>query len=293
VAPGLAEGVVLTALDPMLTALDPTGGMALLKALDPMLTALDPTAGPVEVGLLSMQDANYQIGAADRSRVTATSSETSKLPTSRTTPKETSPRPAATRSPSDNYGCWASTGSRMSTGSLKHGRLPALDLAEERHLNLCPMASYYVLAVAGPLAREESCPTGSNEERGCPSLSNQGSAEERHLSLCPMASYCVQAAASPLGKDESCPSLSTPGSAEAEERDLNPLATLGRAASAPAPTDDPSLGGVFVLSAEFVHHSSDGFQRFRDVVVTSSAIPRTDTGAASAKLMTEKIRRMM
>jgi hypothetical protein len=238
----------LTALDPMLTALDPTEpeGMALLKALDPMLTAVDPTAGPVEVGLLSMQDdlnpcANYHIGAADRSRVTATSSETSKLPTSRTTPKETSPRPTATRSPSDNYGRWASTGSRMSTSSLKHGRLPALGLAEERHLNLCPMASYYVLAVAGPLAREESCPTGSNEERGCPSLSTQGSAEERHLSLCPMASYCVQAAASSLAKDESCPSLSTPGSAGAEERHLNPLATLGHAASAPAPTDSQSL----------------------------------------------------
>src|SRR6266576_459017 len=56
-----------------------------------------------------------------------------------------------------------------------------------------------------------------------------------------MASYYVLAAASPLAKDESCPSLSTPGSAEAEERDLNPLATLGHAASAPAPTNWQSL----------------------------------------------------
>src|SRR6266566_8785403 len=99
--------------------------------------------------------------------------------------------------------------------------------AEERHLNLCPMASYYVLAAASPLAKDESCPTGS--------------AEGRHFDLRPMASYYVLAAASPLAMDERCPSpsLSTPGSNE--ERHLNLLATLGHAASAPAPPDSQSL----------------------------------------------------
>jgi hypothetical protein len=52
----LAESVLLTALDPILTALDPNHpmilgldhpakGVALLIALDPMLTALDSTDG--------------------------------------------------------------------------------------------------------------------------------------------------------------------------------------------------------------------------------------------------------
>ena len=97
-----------------------------------------------------------------------TSSETSKLPTSRTTTKET-------LSPSNQ--------------SRNQSRLSAL---EERYSSLCPMESYYVLAAAGPLA-----------------------------------------------KDESCPGLATQGSAE--ERRLNPLATLGHAASAPAPTGCQSL----------------------------------------------------
>jgi hypothetical protein len=84
-----------------------------------------------------------------------------------------------------------------------------------------------------------------------------------------MASYYVLAAASPLVKEGS--SLSTPGSAE--ERHLNSLVTLGHAAPAPAPADssDDWLGGVFALSAAFAHHLSDGFRRFSDAVITSSA----------------------
>jgi hypothetical protein len=64
-------------------------------------------------------------------------------------------------------------------------------LAEGRHLNLCPMASYYVLAAAGPLAKDENCPTGSAD-----------------LNLRPVASYHVPAVADPLAKDESCPTCS-------------------------------------------------------------------------------------
>src|SRR6267154_5255181 len=49
--------------------------------------------------------------------------------------------------------------------------------------------------------------------------------------------YLAVASQAPLAKDESCPSLSTPGSAE--QRDLNPLASLGHAPS--TPTDSQSL----------------------------------------------------
>jgi hypothetical protein len=64
-----------------MTAPDPTEGM-------PLLTALDPTAGLVEVGRLSVPGpaedhlnlcSNYRVGAADWSRVTATSLETSEI----------------------------------------------------------------------------------------------------------------------------------------------------------------------------------------------------------------------
>jgi hypothetical protein len=259
----------------VLTALDPTDGMAFLTAPDPshptggmaLLTTPDPTAGPVEVGRLSVPGSegdlnlcsNDHVETADWRRVTAMSSETSETrkPTSRTTPKEIYSRRSddksycASASPSNLScisTCWlnhsrvsakTSNLSCISTCSLNHSRastilsnrsrnlrrLSALGSAEERHLNLCSMASYYGLAAAGPLAKDESCPLGP--------------AEERHLYLCPMASYPVLAAASPLAKDDSCPSLSTSGSNE--ERYLNLLATLGHAASAPAPTDSQSL----------------------------------------------------
>ena len=61
------------------------------------------------------------------------------------------------------------------------------------------------------------------------------------MNLCLMASYYVLAAASPVAKDERCPRLSTPGSAEVEKRDLDPLGILGHAASTPAPTDGRTL----------------------------------------------------
>jgi len=173
------EGMaLLTTLDPMLTAVDPTEGMALLTAPDltegmPTLTALvptermafstapvptrtdrmaflmaaDPTAGTMEVGRLSVPGSteddlkmypNYHVGAADWSRVTATNSETSKLPNSRTTPKETSSRPTTTRSPSN--------------GSRNQSRLSTLGSPEESlgRLLYHSLASYYVLAALGP-----------------------------------------------------------------------------------------------------------------------------------------------
>jgi hypothetical protein len=192
-APDPTQGMVsLTVLDPILPILDPMEGMALLTIPGPMLTvldsiegmalltALDQTAGPVEVGYLlvsgSTEDdldlcVNYHVGTAGWSRGTATSSETSKLPTSRTTPnlKEKSSGPAMTRSPPDDNDCCALTSasngsspnrnllSRIpSNGSRNQGRPPALGSAEERHLNLCPMASYYVPVMAGPLAKDKS-----------------------------------------------------------------------------------------------------------------------------------------
>jgi hypothetical protein len=119
------EMAVLTAMDPtegmaMLTAVDPTEGMAMLPAVDladsmaaAILTDPDPAermafsmtpnlmAGLVEVGHLPFpcpteDDLNLcPVGAADWSRVTATSSES---PECSTTPKES--RPATTRGPS-------------------------------------------------------------------------------------------------------------------------------------------------------------------------------------------------
>jgi hypothetical protein len=65
--------------------------------------------------------------------------------------------------------------------------LPALGSAEEWHLNLCPVVSYYVLAAAGPLAKDESYP---------PSLSAVGSAEEKHLG--PLAATLRHGATAPV-----------------------------------------------------------------------------------------------
>ena len=64
-----------------------------------------------------------------------------------------------------------------------------------------------------------------------------GSAEECHLDLRPMVSYHVVAPAGSdlLAKDESYPRLTAVGSAQV--RRLNPLVTVGNAATAPAPTD--------------------------------------------------------
>ena len=74
------------------------------------LTTPDPMTGLVEVDRMSVPGSaeeylnlcpNYHVGAADWSRGAATSSESSKLPTARTTPKETSSRPTPSRSLSD------------------------------------------------------------------------------------------------------------------------------------------------------------------------------------------------
>ena len=131
------------------------------------------------------------------------------MPTSRTPTKEMSPQ-------SYDKSC-------QSCASASQGRLLALGLAQEGYLNRCPMASYYVLAVAGPLVKDESCPN----------LSSPG-----------QMAYHVLASASPLAWDEGCPtrttrSLSTPGAGRRSVQFLDPLATLGHATSAPAPTSSP------------------------------------------------------
>jgi hypothetical protein len=134
--------------------------------------------------------------AADWSRVTATGSENSKLPTPRTLTKETSnlsnDKSPSASPPNDKRCCPSAC---PLNGSGNQSRLSAFGSAEE---NLCPRASHFVLAAPGPMAS--------------------------HFSL---------------AKDESCPCLSTPG--QAEEKQSNPLATLGHAASAPAPTGSQSL----------------------------------------------------
>ena len=264
---GLMEGMSMS------TALYLADGMVFLTAPDlrhptptecmAFLTTPDPTAGPVQAGRLPVpgseddlnQCPNYLLGAANWGQVTATSSETSdtRIPTSRTTPKGRSLRPTA-------------------SGMASYKGLPALGSAQDWHLSLCSMASYRVLAPASPLTHDESCPSlsalgsalGSVQEwhlnlcpmalyyvlalagplvkdESCPSLSALGSAEACYLNLCPMARYYVLAPGSsdPLVENESCPSLLTPSSAE--EDHLNPLATLGNATTAPAPTDSVSL----------------------------------------------------
>ena len=116
-------------------------------------------------------------------------------------------------------------------GPVEVGRLSALGSAKERHLNR-RMASHYVLAVVGPLTKDESCP----------GLSAPGSAEEAQggdLNSCSTANYYVLAAASPLAKDESRPSHST----QCSNRLLasSGLASSGEAGPAAAPTNLQSL----------------------------------------------------
>src|SRR6267154_5321694 len=168
-APDLAEGTpMLTALDPMecmvfLTASDPTEGIPVASWTTP-----DPTAGPVEVDRLSVLGStgdglNRSPLANHHVRATRTSPETleTRIPTSRTTPKETSSRPTTIRCLSNDKSYCPSAVhtnlSCMSTSSLNHSRLSALGSAEEWHLNLCPSYySYYVLGGAGPLEKDGS-----------------------------------------------------------------------------------------------------------------------------------------
>jgi hypothetical protein len=227
VVPGLTE--VLTALDPMLTALDPTEGMPMLAALGrvPMLTdlnptgsmafltatALDPAEGMSMLKILDPTDPMPMLMALDPMPMLTTLDPMSTL---------TALDPIPMLMALDPTDCMAfltvpDPAERMAfltapdptAGLVEVGRRSVP--GQERDLNLCPMGCH-VLAPASPLAKGESCP----------SLSTPGSAEEWHLNL--------------------RPSLLTPCSAEAdsEQRDLDPLATLGHAASAPAPTDSQS-----------------------------------------------------
>jgi hypothetical protein len=215
VVPGLTE--VLTALDPMLTALDPTEGMPMLAALGrvPMLTdlnptgsmafltatALDPAEGMSMLKILDPTDPIPMLMALDPMPMLTTLDPMSTL---------TALDPIPMLMALDPTDCMAFlTAPDPTAGLVEVGRRSVP--GQERDLNLCPMGCH-VLAPASPLAKGESCP----------SLSTPGSAEEWHLNL--------------------RPSLLTPCSAEAdsEQRDLDPLATLGHAASAPAPTDSQS-----------------------------------------------------
>ena len=249
-------------MGPLAAAPDLAEGMFPMIALNS--TAPDPTAWPVEVYHLSVQvstgddlnprqDYHVRLGAADwtRNRVTATSSDTSKLPTSRTTPRGIYSCRATTRTLSDDKCHCVSMG--PSDGSRNQGRLSSLGSAEVGHLNLCPMASYYVLAAGRPQVNEGwpgwPAPGSALSSMATYALAaaspSLGSNEERRLNACQRsgASYYVLAAASPPAEDKSCPNLSTPGS---NKRDLNLLASLGEgreAALAPAPTNrkSPSL----------------------------------------------------
>jgi len=194
------EGVpMLTASEvPMLTAPDSTEVVPLLTALNPTtesvaflaapdltegvlnltervaVAALDRTASPGSEDDYKIRP-NYHVGAADWSRGTAISSESSTFPTS----KETS---------------------RLSSYDKCCQCCQCCALASQRRL-LTPegiylnprMASYYVLSSAGPLA-------GPAGDENCPSPSGR-SAEERHLNP------------GPLGTLDGSQSLTTPGSA--------------------------------------------------------------------------------
>jgi hypothetical protein len=111
-------------------------------------------------------------------------------------------------------------------GPVEVGRLSALGSTKGRHLNR-RMASHYVLAVVGPLTKDENCP----------GLSAPGSGGD--LNSCSTANYYVLAAVSPLAKDESRPSHST----QCSNRLLasSGLASSGEAGPAAAPTNLQSL----------------------------------------------------
>lgn len=196
-----------------LTALNLREGMPMLTALIlakgmPILTAPDPTA----VDRLSA------LGSTVTTPSRSWETSENRIPTSRTMmPKEVVSRPSDDKVPLNL--------------SRNLSRVSILGSDEELHSNQCPMASYCLLAAAGPSPKGESLPH----------LSAPGSAEEGHLNLYPMVNYHMLAVATALGKDESCPGRCRSSSGSSEERHLNLLATLGHVASAPVPTDSLSL----------------------------------------------------
>jgi len=250
---------------PTLTALDLTESMAFLTAPDPTAGRVEVPDKKEHLDLCSY----HHVRGPGRLTATNSWTLETRIPNSGTTTKDESSRPndrycAPTRPLNDESRLPTSPlnesrlptrplyESRLPTSPLNRNRLPTIPssrrvwnhvltsspdqcclpthgLAEERHLNLCPLARNHVLA-AGPMATDE----------GWTSLSAPGRAEEKHLNRSPMAGSYVLAAAGPLAMDESCPSTAAPGSSE--ESYLNRgLATLGHAASAPVPTDGQSL----------------------------------------------------
>jgi hypothetical protein len=225
---GLKEGVVLTALGP-------TGGMALLTALDPMLTAPDPTEGMAMMAALNPMEGLAMLTLTAPDPTEGMAMLTVLDPTdcmaflTDLNPLErmaflTAPDPTA--------------------GPVEVGRLSVPGSNEERHLNLCPMASFYVPAAAIP------------KDEGCPSL------------------------AVVVPKDESNPSLPTPGSNDEWNLwnlNLNLLATLGRAASGPGPTDNHRKSLTMTGSAAYSPHllrSSTNYPMGSNACVKQLSHPR-------------------
>jgi hypothetical protein len=228
VAPGLAESVLLAALDPMLTALylnhpifpgldHPAQGVALLTALDPMLTALDPTDG---MALLDPTDPMPMLTVLDPTDAMPRLMALDPLP------MLTALDPMPMLTALDPTDCKA----------FLTDRDPAEMMAFLNYLNQCLVGAANWSRVAATSSETPESPTWSSlashlcRDQSCRNqrCGNQRclSAEERNLNLCPMGCH-VLAAASPLAKGESCPSLSTPGSAEERDLDLWSLPTPG------------------------------------------------------------------
>ena len=149
-----------------------------------------------------------------------------------------------TSSPSDNEGCTSSSPSNKSNNNLK-SRYPLVSRSN-----------------------------GSGNQR---ILSAQGSAQEAHLNLRPMTSRYVLTAVGRLAKSESCPGLSTPLACSVEEKHLNPLATLGHAASDSALTGSQSvttLGSAAHPSCLLMLSSSTTYPMDSNASVTQLPHPR-------------------
>jgi hypothetical protein len=193
-APDLTEAVLNLTESVAMAAQDPTM---------PKVGLPVPDEGDYKIRLVRP---NYHVGAVDWCRVTATSSETLELPPPRTTTKETSgpsdDKSRTSASPSNNPNNHLKRRYPSACPSNGSGNLSALGSAQEGHLNLCPMASRYVRAAAGPLAKSESCPGLSTPLAG--------SAEERHH-LIPLATLGHAASDPDLTGSQS---LTASGSAE-------------------------------------------------------------------------------
>jgi hypothetical protein len=133
----------------------------------------------------------------------------------------------------------------LTAWALNVGRL-SVDPTEDDY-KIYP--NYHVGEVDWSRVTVTSCPTSniptnrrtndSETLAGLASNSSNGPSQDQGRHLNPTVNHVL--AAGPLAKGESCPGLSTPLAGSAEERQLNPLATLGHAASDPALTGSQSL----------------------------------------------------